>query len=135
MIPKILIIDDDDFLANLLREAFEAEGAEVIVCTDPTKAQSVAEEITPDLILIDVYMEPINGLHVAAKLKRWWKTSDIPLVFVTADASDENVLSAFMVGGVDVVTKPFDLKKIFKRIHPYLGLGRVHNLIKNLIEK
>jgi DNA-binding response OmpR family regulator len=133
MTPKILIIDDDDLLLSILALSLRTEGADVMLCPNPLDAQRIAEEYRPDLIIVDVYMEPINGFAVASILKRSGKTSDIPIVFVTADVNEENITNAFMVGGVDVVEKPFDIKGLLKRIQPYLGMGQVHNLIKNII--
>lgn len=134
MKPKVMIVDDDTFIVELIKSCFEEGGVDVITCTDPTNAQFLAEKEQPDLIVIDVYMEPLNGFQVAHKLKRWHNTCDIPLIFISADFDNTTAQQAFMVGGMDVLPKPLNPMTLLERAKPLIDFGKVHKLIKQLIE-
>ena len=135
MKPKVMIIDDDAFIVEFIKSAFEKKGVEVITCVNPVQAQAMAEACLPDLIIIDVYMEPLNGVTVATQLKRWHVTADIPMIFISSDLNKDTAKQAFLVGAMDVMPKPIDPKPLLERAQPLIDFRKVHKLIKEVLHK
>lgn len=133
MKPKVMIIDDDAFIVEFIKSAFEKNGVDVIICTEPIQARAMAEACMPDLVIIDVYMEPLNGFTVATQLKRQHVTADIPMIFISSDLDKDTAKQAFLVGAMDVMPKPIDLKSLLERAKPLIDFSKVHKLIKEVL--
>lgn len=133
MKPKILIVDDDADLVELLQVWFEGNGIDVTVCTDPLNAVNEATASEPDMIIIDVYMAGLSGFDVARLLKKEHETADIPILFISARMDMETASNAFMVGAMDVLKKPIDLHSLLQKAKPLLDFSKVHKLIKEIL--
>jgi DNA-binding response OmpR family regulator len=117
MAEKILVVDDDKDICeilsfNLVNEGYEAECA--------YSAEEALQKFTPDysLILLDVMMGDISGYKFAENLRRSGCT--VPIIFLTAKDTENDMLTGFSVGGDDYVSKPFSLKEIMARIKAVL---------------
>jgi DNA-binding response OmpR family regulator len=105
---KVLVIDDEAPIRLLCRVNLEAEGMTVIEAADgPSGLEQVREE-TPDVILLDVMMPGLDGWKVAEQLLEDDRTSEIPIIFLTARAEFRDRAKGLDIGGIDYVTKPFN---------------------------
>lgn len=125
--PKglILIVDDTPHNLQILSTALTKQGYQVRGAANGSMALIGARNIMPDLILLDIKMPEMDGYTVCEKLKAEAETQEIPVIFISAldDALDK--VKAFDVGGVDYITKPFQLAEILARVDNQLTIGRL----------
>jgi len=123
--PKtLLVIEDDETMRAALKRIFEQDGFSVRTAADSSELTAILEEVTPDLILMDVGLPWLNGFELAQMLKEHKDLKQIPLVFVSGKTSDEDVKRAFEVGADDYVKKPFDIDKLKKTVQTLLRISR-----------
>ena len=113
---RILIIDDDHDMASLIQSLLKYYGYDATVVHDPHKGLTLAQKSKPDLILLDVLMPKMNGREVCEKLKQSGATKNIPVIFLTAKDSADDVAAELKVGGMGHITKPFDSKDLLEKI-------------------
>lgn len=123
--PKtILVIEDDETQRSSLKRILEQDGFSVRTAEDSSELTSVLEEVTPDLILMDVGLPWLNGFELAQMLKEHKDLKQIPLVFVSGMTSEDDVKRAFEVGADDYIKKPFDIEKLKKTVQTLLRISR-----------
>jgi DNA-binding response OmpR family regulator len=105
---KVLVIDDEAPIRLLCRVNLEAEGMSVIEAADGPSGLEQAREENPDVVLLDVMMPGLDGWKVAEQLLEDDRTSDIPIIFLTARAEFRDRAKGLDIGGIDYVTKPFN---------------------------
>lgn len=118
----ILVIDDTPANVSLLFTALEESGYRVLIAKRGEDGIESAELAKPDLILLDVMMPGIDGFETCIRLKAKEVTSDIPVIFITALTDSFDKIRGFEAGGVDFVSKPFDIEEVLQRIHTHLTL-------------
>ena len=118
---KILLVDDVPENLQVLGNTLMDKGAEIIVATDAYTALSNLKEIDIDIALIDVSMPGMNGFELCEKIKSDEKTSQIPVIFVTAKTDIEDVRKGFEVGAVDYIQKPFNQIEVLSRVEQGLA--------------
>jgi DNA-binding response OmpR family regulator len=104
----VLVIDDESSIRLLCRVNLTASGIDVLEAEDGVHGLELARKERPDLILLDVMMPGLDGWEVARRLGRDAATSEIPIVFLTARAGDDDRALGEEAGGVGYVVKPFD---------------------------
>jgi DNA-binding response OmpR family regulator len=109
---RVLIADDDPAILDLLALNLTAEGFEVLAATNGDDAWSIARNAVPDLIVLDVMMPERNGLDVLASLKSHPRTRHIPVVLLTAKATDAELWEGWRAGADYYITKPFNLDEL-----------------------
>jgi two-component system, OmpR family, phosphate regulon response regulator PhoB len=107
-VTKVLVIDDEAPIRLLCRVNLEAEGMDVLEAADGPSGLDAAREHVPDVVLLDVMMPGLDGWQVAEKLLEDDRTSEIPIIFLTARAEFRDRARGLDIGGVDYVTKPFN---------------------------
>lgn len=114
---KILIVDDDQVIREILEFNLANEGFSI---TCAASAEEAAEKLNSDfsLILLDIMMEGMSGYKFAESLRK--KGNQIPIIFLTAKNSENDMLTGFSVGGDDYITKPFSVKEIIARVKAIL---------------
>ncbi|MDX6442735.1 MAG: hypothetical protein QOE43_2464 [Gaiellaceae bacterium] len=105
---SVLVIDDEAPIRLLCRVNLEAEGMTVFEAADGPTGLEEARENTPDVVLLDVMMPGLDGWRVAEQLLQDDRTSEIPIIFLTARAEFRDRARGLDIGGVDYVTKPFN---------------------------
>jgi len=105
---KILLADDEEDIKIMTKIYLESRGYEVVTAFDGLDALSLAESEMPDLILLDVMMPVIDGFEVARRLKAGEKTSQIPVVMVSAASQSDTIKRGIEAGAKDYLVKPFD---------------------------
>ncbi|MBF2064710.1 MAG: EAL domain-containing protein [Calothrix sp. C42_A2020_038] len=118
----ILIIDDTADNLRVLSAILIREGYNVRKALNWQMALTACQTILPDLILLDIMMPEIDGYEVCHRLKNWDKTTDIPVIFVSALDDVFDKVKAFRVGGVDYITKPFEFEEVLVRVQNQIAL-------------
>ncbi|OKH53807.1 GGDEF domain-containing response regulator [Calothrix sp. HK-06] len=118
----ILIIDDTADNLRVLSAILIREGYNVRKALNWQMALTACQTILPDLILLDIMMPEIDGYEVCHRLKNWHKTTDIPVIFVSALDDVFDKVKAFRVGGVDYITKPFEFEEVLVRVQNQIAL-------------
>jgi len=116
--PRILVVDDEPYITDLLGAALRFEGFEVETAATGTEALTAAEQGRHDLVLLDVMLPDVNGTEVCRKLRSQGLRT--PVLFLTARDATEDKVVGLTVGGDDYVTKPFSLDELVARIHAVL---------------
>jgi two-component system OmpR family response regulator len=119
---RILVVDDEESLTDLIRMALRYEGFEVATAGTGRAALARAQEFAPDLVLLDVMLPDMTGLDVCARLRDGGLM--LPVVFLTARDSTEDKVAGLTLGGDDYVTKPFSLEELIARVRAVLRRTR-----------
>ena len=117
MSQKVLVVEDDINIAELLRLYLQKDGFEVSHAADGGKAVEMAKEIQPDLVLLDVMLPVLDGWGVCAKIR---ETSKCPIIMLTARSEDADKIIGLESGADDYVTKPFNILELKARIRALL---------------
>ena len=140
---KILIVDDDADIREMISVYFEKEGYEVVSATNGEQGLAVAKQETFSVILLDVMMPVMNGYQMLEKLRTF---SDVPVILLTAKGEQMSKIQGFTKGCDDYVVKPFDFAELSLRIHAIRkrmegtkqeeqkGILQVKDLVINLVE-
>ena len=114
--PKILIIEDERSLAEVLAYNLQREGFEVLTASDGRDGLRQAQLKLPDLVVLDLMLPLKPGLEVCRELRSGSQTREIPIIMVTAKAEETDELIGLAVGADDYVTKPYSVKVLVQRI-------------------
>ena len=114
---KILIVDDDANICELLRLYLEKDGFDTVVANDGEQAVEYASKYSPDLILLDIMLPKLDGWQVCREIR---KTSETPVIMLTAKGETFDKILGLELGADDYVSKPFDTKEVIARIKAVL---------------
>jgi two-component system alkaline phosphatase synthesis response regulator PhoP len=118
MKPKILIVEDEVNLMELLIINLEDEGYDCLSANNGKTALEIVEKTVPDLVLLDVMLPLVNGFEVAAKLQE--NHPKVPIIFLTARSDDRDKIKGLKAGAVDYISKPFNLEELLLRVNVHL---------------
>jgi two-component system, OmpR family, phosphate regulon response regulator PhoB len=113
---KILIVEDDKALVELLVYRFEREDFEVVHTGDGEEALILARESPPDLVILDWMLDSLSGIEVCRQLRRIPETANVPIVMLTARGEEGDRIRGFETGADDYVTKPFSPRELVARV-------------------
>ena len=113
---KMLLVEDDAALAELLVFHFKREDFEVVHTSDGEEALLLARENTPDIVLLDWMVEGISGIEVCRRLRRSPETANVPIIMLTARGEEEDRVRGLETGADDYVTKPFSPRELVARV-------------------
>lgn len=119
MAKRILIVDDEETLREGLLTYLELEGYEADAAADASEALKKKPE-NYDLLLLDIMMDGMSGIELADLLKRNPQTADIPIIFLTAKDSDDDMVLGLRLGADDYICKPYSVKNVIARIEAVL---------------
>ena len=126
--PKILVVDDELDILEIIRHALNKEGFEVHIAANGFQALEQTRKIKPDLILMDVMMPVMDGMEACRQLKEDNDTKNIPIVFLTARSEEFAELAGFEAGADDYISKPIRPRVLMSRLKAIL---RRRNAIQN----
>lgn len=130
---KILIVDDDINISNILSIALKNEGYDIEVCNNSIKSKDLIATSNYDLIILDIMMPNINGYDLC-KHARYF--TDAPIIFITCLDDEESLITALKLGGDDYIKKPFNLSEVIMRVKVHLRrTTKTKNLPKKQIYK
>lgn len=118
---RVLVIEDEANLVEVLRYNLEREGYQVFTCADGTQGLETARVINPDLVLLDVMLPNLDGLEICRILRR---ESDVPILFLTAKGEEIDRVVGLELGADDYVTKPFSMREVLARVKGMLRRSR-----------
>ena len=131
-IKKILVVDDDKNICELLKLYLKKEGFEVIFAYDGSEAVSKAKSENPNLIILDVMMPIINGWE-ACKLIRQF--TEVPIIMLTALDTTENKVQGLNIGADDYIVKPFEPVEVVARVNALLRRAEKPSATENQLEE
>ena len=117
---KILIVDDEADIIEILQFVLEAQGYECITAMDGEEGLRLAKELLPDLIILDVMMPKINGYKISRLLKYDAKYKNIPILMITARSQEEDKSIGEETGVDEYITKPFQVDYVLQKVKSYL---------------
>jgi two-component system phosphate regulon response regulator PhoB len=117
---NLLLVEDDAALAELLKWHFDREDFEVRQTPDGEEALIMAQERTPDIVLLDWMVENLSGIEVCRRLRRMNATANVPIIMLTARGEEEDRVRGLETGADDYVTKPFSPRELIARVNAVL---------------
>jgi two-component system phosphate regulon response regulator PhoB len=114
--PRLLLVEDDPALAELLEFRFRNEGYQVQVTADGDEALLLAREEAPDLVVLDWMIEGTSGIEVCRRLRKNKATAHVPIVMLTARGAEDDKIRGLEIGADDYVTKPFSPRELLARV-------------------
>jgi sigma-B regulation protein RsbU (phosphoserine phosphatase) len=132
---NILIVDDTPANLRLLSQMLAEKGYGVRAVKSGLRALESVKVTQPSLILLDIRMPEMNGYEVCQHLKEDPKTKDIPIIFISALNDIENKVKGFQIGGVDYITKPFQIEEVLARVETHLALRKLQKQLQDANKK
>ena len=128
----MLVVDDEEYIRDLVSSALRIAGFESLTAPDGSKALAAMTTHDPDLVILDVGLPSIDGFEVCRRLRA--DGDDTPVIFLTARDTDEDKMSGFTKGGDDYLTKPFSLEELVARVRAVLrrtqGAAKASNRLR-----
>lgn len=115
---KVLYVEDEIFLAKIVRESLESRGFEVIMESDGGKATGAFKKSNPDICVLDIMLPNKDGFAIADEIREL--NEEVPIIFLTAKTQTEDVVKGFSLGGNDYIRKPFSMEELIVRIQNLL---------------
>jgi two-component system, OmpR family, phosphate regulon response regulator PhoB len=118
---RILVVDDEPDVTELISYKLKRDGFEVHVINDPLMIMGKAREINPDLFILDIMMPELDGLKICRMIRGDKNLSSVPIIFLTARGEVEDRIKGLESGADDYISKPFDAKELILRIRLILN--------------
>ena len=118
--PRLLLVEDDDALAELVEFRFRAEGYDVVRTPDGDEALLLAAEETPDVVILDWMIEGTSGIEVCRRLRRDKETAHVPIIMLTARGAEDDKIRGLETGADDYLSKPFSPRELTARVNAIL---------------
>ena len=128
--PKIMIVDDSLQILELLEEMLLRLGYEVLALPNGALALEAAMKRTPDLILLDINMPGMNGFQFCERIKQESGLKEIPIIFMSGMNATQDKVRGLKLGGVDYITKPFQLEEVMARVETHLNLNSLRKRVE-----
>lgn len=125
----VLVADDNPHNLDVLAGVFESGGLTMAAVSSGEEVLEVIGRETPDLILLDVLMSGLDGFELCKRLKADPKTTDIPIIFMTALTDEQHRIQGFSLGAVDYVTKPFQHAELLARVRTHISLRNAMKVV------
>jgi len=120
---KILVVDDEKVILELLDYNLKKEGYETVLINDGKKALTAAKEFNPDLILLDIMMPDQDGIETCRQLREIPELTDTHIIFLTARSEEYSEIVAFETGADDYITKPIKPRALMSRLNAFFQEG------------
>ncbi len=131
---KILVIDDEEHILELLKFNLELSGFDVCVSSEANQAIELIGKEKPDLLLLDWMLPKISGIDILKKIRQDENIYDLPVIMLTAKNMEDDKIQGLNVGADDYITKPFSIKELMARINTILRRYRVSDKSQSIIE-
>jgi DNA-binding response OmpR family regulator len=128
----VLVVEDDEDLREVLYAEFELDGLTVLTATNGSEAVTIAQQLKPDLILMDVMMPVMNGIESTKLIKTDNDIKHIPIIMLTAADKKEDIIEALAIGAIDYITKPFFMPELKARIKSVLEHKIMYDELKKI---
>lgn len=125
---KIVIVDDDRDIGEILEIALHNEGYEIIAFSDSEEAMTYLSRNTYDMVIIDIMMPKLTGYDLCDQIR---KINDVPIIFITCLDDDESLTRALELGGDDYIRKPFSINEVMARVGAHLRRYKINSEKQN----
>ena len=129
---KVLVVDDDPSMRDVLERILETENLTVHTATDGKDALQKTLSLTPDLILLDINMPNLDGLTLCKAIRVGKETQNIPIIIVTGHTSRGRLEECMEAGADDYLAKPFKMEELVMRVHAMFRTAHIPNHIERL---
>jgi DNA-binding response OmpR family regulator len=119
--PRVLVVDDEDDVVNLVSFNLRAAGMEVLVARNGVEAVEVTRVARPDLVILDLMMPELDGISVCELIRKQPESAETPVIMLTAWATDRARLVGLQAGASDYITKPFSPRELVRRVQSLLA--------------
>jgi PleD family two-component response regulator len=126
---KILIVEDDLDLSEMLSAYFRVQGYNVVTASWGEDGVKLVEEDLPDIAVLDIRLPDIDGYEVCRRIRKIRKAQHLPVIFLTEKREREDKLSGLELGAVDYITKPFDIQELRLRVRNALRRSRMNSMV------
>jgi len=120
---KVLVIEDEADIQEVIAYNLKREGFAVVTCGDGAEGLELARELAPGLLLLDLMLPGLDGLEICRRLRQDPITRDIPIIMVTAKGEESDVVIGLSVGADDYIIKPFSPRELLARVRAVLRRG------------
>src|SRR5687767_8187705 len=127
---SIVVVDDTPENLHLLADMLSAQGYRIRLAPNGERALATVQKEKPDLILLDIIMPEMDGFDVCRHLKSDERFADIPVIFISALNEAFDKVTAFSIGAVDYITKPFQIEEVLARVQTHLSLEELRHSLK-----
>jgi two-component system phosphate regulon response regulator PhoB len=117
---KILVVDDEADVTDLVAYHLKAKGYQVETLNDPNRSVGTARSLVPDLVILDVMMPDLTGIQICRMLRADPKLRKVPVIFLTAKAEESDRIQGLEIGADDYISKPFSTKELVLRVQTIL---------------
>ncbi len=124
---KILLVEDEPFLGEVVKESLESRGLDVKLCLDGLLGWKAFKTESFDLVILDIMMPNLDGISLAKRIRK--EHLDIPIIFLTAKTLTKDVIEGFQAGANDYIKKPFSMEELIVRIQHLLKTERNTNKV------
>src|SRR3989304_325956 len=125
---RILAVEDDGDISNMLKIYFTAQGYEVIVAAKGNDALERTRKQLPSVIVLDIMLPDIDGYEVCTRLRKTLRTSHVPIIFLTQKDERSDRIAGLELGADDYITKPFDIEELRLRVEGAMRRAKHENL-------
>jgi len=125
---RILVVEDDGDISNMLKIYFTAQGYEVIVAAKGNDALERTRKQLPSVIVLDIMLPDIDGYEVCTRLRKTLRTSHVPIIFLTQKDERSDRIAGLEMGADDYITKPFDIEELRLRVEGAMRRAKRENL-------
>lgn len=131
----ILVVDDSEIICTIIKDILESPELHISIAHSGEESISIAKNIRPTLILLDIMMTGIDGYETCKILKGFQETKDIPIIFITGNNDSESVLHGFEVGAADYVSKPFIPEELKARVKVHMQNVKSKRELQHLMKE
>lgn len=126
MSAQILVVEDESGIRQLIKDALDGHGYDVVMCNNAMTAKTQLSQSTPDLAIVDWMMPQISGIELVTSMRKNEATSNLPIIMLTARSAEDDTIKGLDAGADDYITKPFSPRELHSRVQAALRRSRGH---------
>jgi len=126
MSAQILVVEDESGIRQLIKDALDGHGYDIVMCNNALTAQTELARSTPDLAIVDWMMPQVSGIELIASMRKNTATGNLPIIMLTARSSEDDTIKGLDAGADDYITKPFSPRELHSRVQAALRRSAGH---------
>lgn len=126
MSAQILVVEDESGIRQLIKDALDGHGYDVVMCNNAMTAKTQLSRSTPDLAIVDWMMPQISGIELVTAMRKNAATSNLPIIMLTARSSEDDTIKGLDAGADDYISKPFSPRELHSRVQAALRRSHGH---------
>ena len=126
MEAQILVVEDESGIRQLIKDALDGNGYDIVTCSNAMNAKTQLRESIPDLLIVDWMMPQVSGIELVTALRKSEETSELPIIMLTARSTEDDTITGLDAGADDYITKPFSPRELLSRVQAALRRATGH---------